>query len=105
MHFKVLFWSLNGQSFFLTPLFILINSGFFSSKQHTGDHCHHHDKPYHYNLNTDKVCKSLRIQVLIDTCAMRHYNYRRTLDTTLYPSNGMQRYGKGCLALSIRNLF
>ena len=26
----------------------------------------------HYDLNTDKVCNSLRIQVLIDTCTMRH---------------------------------
>ena len=46
----------------------------------------------HYNFNKDKVHKSLRIQVLIDTCAMRHYKYRRTLDTTFYPSDRMQRH-------------
>ena len=26
----------------------------------------------HFDFNTDKVCNSLRIQVLIDTCAIRH---------------------------------
>ena len=26
----------------------------------------------HYDFNMDKVCNSLRIQVLIDSCALRH---------------------------------
>ena len=35
---------------------------------------------------------------------MMHLNYRRTLDTTLYPSNGMQSHQTSCLALLIANL-
>ena len=31
----------------------------------------HKQKPTHYDFTTDKVCNSLRIPVLIDTCAMR----------------------------------
>ena len=61
--------------------------------------------PQHYDFNTDKVCNSLRIQVLVDTCAMRHLCYRRTLDTTLYPSDRMQSYQTSCPALLIANLF
>ena len=53
----------------------------------------------HYDFNTDKVCNSLRIQVLVDTCAMRHLNYRRTLNTTLYPSDGIHMW------MLIANLF
>jgi len=74
-------------------------------------HCLHEDYflisevAKQYNFNMDKVRKSMRIQVLIDTCAMSHYNYRWTLDTTLYPSKGMQRHRTSCPALSIANLF
>ena len=37
---------------------LFTNCTIFSSKSH------------HYDFNTDKVCNSLRIQVLVDTCAM-----------------------------------
>ena len=36
---------------------------------------------------------------------MRHLNYRRTLDNTLYPSDGMQSHQTSCPALLIANLF
>ena len=52
----------------------------------------------------DKVCNSLRIQVLVDACAMRHLNYQKTLDTTLYPSDRMQSRQTSCPALLIANL-
>ena len=58
----------------------------------------------HYDFNTDKVCNFLRIQVLVDTCAIRHLNYRNTLDSTLYPSDGMQSHETSCPALLIANL-
>ena len=48
---------------------------------------------------------SLRIQVLVNTCALGRLNYRRTLDTTLYPSDGPQSHQTSCLALLIANLF
>ena len=56
-------------------------------------------------LQHGKVCNSLSIQVLVDTCAMRHLNYQRILDTTLYPSDGMQSRQTSCPALLITNLF
>ena len=60
---------------------------------------------YCFPFNTDKVCNSLRIQVSVDTYAMRHLNYRKILDTTLYPSDGMQSHQTSCPALLIANLF
>ena len=36
---------------------------------------------------------------------MTPLNYRKTLDTTLYPSNGMQSHQTSCPALLIANLF
>ena len=38
----------------------------------------------------DKVCNSLRIPVLIGTCATRRYNYPGTTDTTKFPSDRLQ---------------
>ena len=44
-------------------------------------------KPRLITTSTRTVCNSLSIQVLVDTCTMRHLNYQKTLDTTLLIAN------------------
>ena len=52
-----------GDIFGELKLFHLINDFYYTSARNGGKH---------YDFNMDKVYNSLRIPVLIDTCAMKH---------------------------------
>ena len=56
--------------FFLSWLSIALLVNFFEV-QNVMDLLWDQSAANHYDFNTDKVCNSLRIPVLIDTCAMR----------------------------------
>ena len=75
--------------FFLSWLSIALLVNFFEV-QNVMDLLCDQSAANHYDFNTDKVCNSLRIPVLIDTCAMRRKNYPGTLDTIKYPSDQLQ---------------